>query len=147
LLNLVPDYFDCDYNDEDLFIISEKTKNIVSENYLDYSTFLVDNITGHIKFFEFFEANFFDKNKFFKQDIFGKTTRRILVKERKNFKKTKNYFDYNQKVKEFKLALNNLWIKDYSEGRKLNHNFTQKKSIFTPYTRQIDLNNDELFEW
>jgi hypothetical protein len=126
ILYYAPKYFDCDYTEEDINKISQHTEYVRSEIFVDPLIFLTDNIKDHIKMFEFIKKYFVGENGNFKMSLFDKVIRRVVeVKQIRN-NKNDSTFNYGEKIKKFKNALNNTWIKHYPNKNVLRHRFKNK---------------------
>jgi hypothetical protein len=126
ILYYAPKYFDCDYTEEDINKISQYTEYVRSEIFVDPLIFLTDNIKDHIKMFEFIKKYFVGENGNFKMGLFDRVIRRVVeVKQIRN-NKNDSTFNYGEKIKKFKNALNNTWIKHYPNKNVLKHRFKNK---------------------
>jgi hypothetical protein len=126
ILYYAPEYFDCDHTEEDINKISQYTEYVRSEMFVDPLIFLTGNIKDHIKMFEFIKKYFVGENGNFKMALFDKVIRRVAeVKQIRNNKGDKT-FNYEEKIKKFKNALNNTWIKHYPNKNVLKHRFKNK---------------------
>jgi hypothetical protein len=127
ILYYAPKYFDCDYTEEDINKISQYTEYVRSEIFVDPLIFLTDNIKDHIKMFEFIKKYFVGENGNFKMGLFDRVIRRVVeVKQIRN-NKNDSTFNYGEKIKKFKNALNNTWIKHYPNKNVLKHRFKNNK--------------------
>jgi hypothetical protein len=110
ILQFSPKYFDCEFTNDDIEKISIYTKHIKNEVFVDPLIFLTENIKTHIKIHEFIRKKFISENGSFKIQLFDNVIRRVIDKK---VIKNNETFNYEEKVKKFKNALNNLWIKHY----------------------------------
>ena len=129
-LGLVPDYFDSDFNAQDLKVIYEANK-FLQEEFVDPKICLTSNIKSHLKFLSFFLSKFVDRHGNFKRELLWKCVGPVSHINRMGI----SSFDCDEKIKAFKKALNNTWF-NLSDSFKFKHNFRRKNKF-------IDLNNLE----
>jgi len=129
-LGLVPDYFDSDFNAQDLKVIYEANK-ILQEEFVDPKICLTSNIKSHLKFLSFFLSKFVDIHGNLKKELLWKCIGPVSHINRMGI----SSFDCDEKIKAFKKALNNTWF-NLSDSFKFKHNFRRKNKF-------IDLNDLE----
>jgi hypothetical protein len=111
-LSIAPNYLDCDFELSELLQVDNFFK---TNSAIDTSAFVVKNIKEQIKFIEFFNKNFIDKEGSVKNQLLYK----IISHSNQNIKDRMGVssLDFEEKSFFFSKNLNNLWIKSKNSNR------------------------------
>ena len=95
-------------------------KKIINETqqFLDFRFTLVSTLDDHVKFLNYFEGKFCKNGQWRSNDI-----RKLVLMRHNKSSLTSN--SYKEKLTDLKNCINNLFVR--FTGRKMRHNFTQKK--------------------
>jgi hypothetical protein len=133
-LGSVPDYFDCDFNLNDLVVVN-LFNTILEENLIDPRMCLTNNIKTHVKFIKFFTDKFIDKHGFVKRCLINSLVTKIDPLNKLKI----NTFNCDDKIEAFNRIINNLWF-NMSDSFKYRHKFNWGDPIYLSTINLDDIN-------
>jgi len=126
VLNVSPNYFNCDFEIADLIRVDEFLKFIGYYHYDPYP-FIVNNIKEQLNFINFFSKKFIDKHGYLKSKELIKVIQfsSFNIKDRIEI----SSLDVETKIESFNRLLNNIWLKPKNKNI-IKHRFNFPKLSF-----------------